>query len=164
MEIVILNALEKARANGAKEIAGFTGGVRGDELNTLEKGDIFTVPEDYKVLEQVIPNSNRKTQYIIVDVAGVAKNFYPSSLQKNLPEYNEAGEKTGARLKTHGEVCDWFKKQPTIDGAMRKLKGCTLEITDITPGLTLVYGSQTGETRETGFMTVNYAAGSKKPE
>lgn len=160
--MTVQDVIAKAVLNGAKIVDKFKGAVRTDELNTLEKNDEFVIPEDYKILEAPVGNSGRTAQYIVVDVNGTPKNFYPSSLTKNLAEVNEQCVPTGERLKTHGEVCTWFKTQVGVDQAMNKMKGCRIKITDIKPGLVKVYGS-VNETQTQNFLTVDWA-GDKRPE
>lgn len=160
--MTVKDVIAKAILNGAKIVDKFRGAVRTDELNTLEKNDEFTIPEDYQILEAPVGNSSRTAQYIVVDVNGTPKNFYPSSLTKNLAEVNEQCVPTGQRLHTHGAVCDWFKTQVGVDQAMQKMKGCRVKISDITPGLVKVYGS-VADTQTQNFLTVDWV-GEKRPE
>lgn len=161
-DMTIKQSEEKAVLNGAVVINAFKGAVRSDDLNTLEKGDKFTIPENYTILEQAVGTGGNKAQFIVVDVNGVPKNFYPSSLTKNLAIVTEDCIPTGERAKTSGAVCDWFKKQVSVDAAMKELKGCTLVISDMKPYLTKVFGS-VADTRNSNFMTVDFAEGSRKP-
>jgi len=160
--MTVQDVIAKAVLNGAKIVDKFKGAVRTDELNTLEKNDEFVIPEDYKILEAPVGNSGRTAQYIVVDVNGTPKNFYPSSLTKNLQEVDEKCVPTGQRLHTNGEVCTWFKTQVGVDQAMNKMKGCRIKISDIKPGLVKVYGS-VNETQTQNFLTVDWA-GDKRPE
>ena len=161
-KMTVQEVVKKAIANGAQKVNAFRGAVRSDDLNTLEKGDKFTIPESYDILEQKIGNSDRTAQFIVVNVGGTPKNFYPSSLTKNLAIVDDACIPTGDRAKTKGEVCDWFKQQITVDAAMQKLKGCTLYIKDITPYQVKVYGS-VADVQSSNFMTVEFD-GDKRPE
>jgi len=154
--MTVQETIEKAKLNGAVVVNAFKGAVRSDELNTLEKGDKFTIPNDYVILEQKVGNSGRSAQYIVVDVNGVPKNFYPSSLTKNRAIVDDNCIPTGERAHTNGTCCEWFKKQVSVDKAMKEMKGKTLVITDITPYQTKVWGS-VAEIENSNFMTVDFA-------
>lgn len=148
-------AEEKVLASGGKIVTSFKGAVRGDELNTLEKGDQFTIPNDFKIYEQRVGSGTNTAQFIIVEVNGVAKNFYPSSLQKNLAIVDDNAMPVGERAKTKGTACEWFKKQGSIDKAMKAMKGCTLKISDVTPYQVRRFGT-TDEVTTSNFMTVDF--------
>lgn len=163
MPTIICKSKEKAILNGAVEVSEFKGAVRSDELNTLQEGDVFTIPTGFKVLEAPVGNSGRKAQFIVVDVNGEAKRFYPSSLTKNLAIVDDNARPTGQRAKTAGAVCDWFKKQTGINQAMRAMEGCTLKITKMTPYQTRVFGSAT-ETQNSNFMTVEWEGDARPKE
>lgn len=154
-KVAVQLAEERILANGGKVVPSFKGAVRSDDLNTLEKGDQFTIPTDFKIYEQRVGNGSNVAQFIIVDVNGVAKNFYPSSLQKNLAIVDDSANSTGERAKTKGTACDWFKRQGSIDKAMKALKGHTLVITDITPYQVKRFGT-TDEVTTSNFMTVDF--------
>lgn len=160
---IIQKSEEKAILNGAVEVSEFKGAVRTDELNTLQEGDVFTIPAGFRVLEAPVGNSGRKAQFIVVDVNGEAKNFYPSSLTKNLAIVDDSARPTGKRAKTAGAVCDWFKQQTGVNQAMRAMEGCTLKIAKVTPYQTRVFGSTT-ETQNSNFMTVEWEGEARPKE
>lgn len=109
-KVAVQLAEERILANGGKVVPSFKGAVRSDDLNTLEKGDQFTIPQDFKIYEQRVGNGSNVAQFIIVDVNGVAKNFYPSSLQKNLAIVDDNANSTGERAKTKGTACDSYTR------------------------------------------------------
>lgn len=160
--MTVEQSISKALLNGAVEVSKFNGAVRTDDINTFEEGDVFTIPQDYKILESKVGQSDRKAQYIVVDVNGTPKNFYPSSLTKNLGIVDDECRPTGARAKTSGSVCEWFKTQVGVDEAMKKLKGCTLKVSKITPYQVKRFGT-VADIQTTGFMTVDFE-GTVRPQ
>ena len=152
---VLTVAQRRAEANGAVKVSKFKGGVRSDDLNTLEIGDQFTIPSSLDIYEQKVGTSGNTTQFIIVDCNGVAKNFYPSSVTKNFAIANEDATLTGVRAKTSGTFCDWFKKHGTVDEAMRGAAGHTIKVSDVKQLRRRVFGNPT-ETVLTGVMTLDF--------
>lgn len=134
--------VEKARAlaNGDKQVAGFSGGIRSLENVALELNDTFTFPTSYEVFEQKI--GDNKVQYIWVTLEnGNAKRFYPSTFTKARTVFNEDGTSTGVRKFTLGTAAEEFRKHGTVEEGMRALAGKKVKVTNIEVVSTLRYNS-----------------------
>lgn len=134
--------VEKARAlaNGDKQVAGFSGGIRSLENVALELNDTFTFPTSYEVFEQKI--GDNKVQYIWVTLEnGNAKRFYPSTFTKTRTVFNEDGTSTGVRKYTLGTAAEEFRKHGTVEEGMRALAGKKVKVTNIEVVSTLRYNS-----------------------
>lgn len=134
--------VEKARAlaNGDKQVAGFSGGIRSLENVALELNDTFTFPTTYEVFEQKI--GDNKVQYIWVTLEnGNAKRFYPSTFTKARTVFNEDGTSTGVRKYTLGTAAEEFRKHGTVEEGMRALAGKKVKVTNIEVVSTLRYNS-----------------------
>lgn len=122
--------IKRATTNGDKQVAGFTGSVRSLENLALEKGDKFTMPNDYKVYAQKL--GDNEVEYIwVVLQNGNAKKFFPSTFTKSRVRYNEDGTPTTERVHTKGTAAELYRKYVTVKEGMDALKGKTLEVTDI---------------------------------
>lgn len=136
--------MDRALARGDKKVNGFSGAIRSLDNLGLEKGDQFTIPESFDVMEQQfgqVPNIT-KTEYIFVTLAdGNVKPFYPSTLVKSRTVYNEDGTSTGERVHTKGTAADLFRAQGKVQKGMEALKGKTLKVTDMETVRTLRYGT-----------------------
>lgn len=134
--------VEKARAlaNGDKQVAGFSGGIRSLENVALELNDTFTFPTSYEVFEQKI--GDNKVQYIWVTLEnGNAKRFYPSTFTKARTVFNEDGTSTGVRKYTLGTAAEEFRKHGTVEEGMKALAGKKVKVTNIEVVSTLRYNS-----------------------
>lgn len=134
--------VEKARAlaNGDKQVAGFSGGIRSLENVALELNDTFTFPTTYEVFEQKI--GDNKVQYIWVTLEnGNAKRFYPSTFTKARTVFNEDGTSTGVRKYTLGTAAEEFRKYGTVEEGMKALAGKKVKVTNIEVVSTLRYNS-----------------------
>lgn len=134
--------VEKARAlaNGDKQVAGFSGGIRSLENVALELNDTFTFPTTYEVFEQKI--GDNKVQYIWVTLEnGNAKRFYPSTFTKARTVFNEDGTSTGVRKYTLGTAAEEFRKHGTVEEGMKALAGKKVKVTNIEVVSTLRYNS-----------------------
>jgi hypothetical protein len=119
--------LARAKAAGDKQIAGFTGAVRSLDPITVEEGDTFTFPTEYKVYEQDI--NGGKAQYIFIDVEGTAKKFYPSIFTKRRTVCNEDKSLTDQRVYTTGSAAELFRTAGSVAEGMEKLKGKKVKVT-----------------------------------
>lgn len=134
--------VEKARAiaNGDKQVAGFSGGIRSLENVALELNDTFTFPTSYEVFEQKI--GDNKVQYIWVTLEnGNAKKFYPSTFTKARTVFNEDGTSTGVRKYTLGTAAEEFRNHGTVEEGMMALAGKKVKVTNIEVISTLRYNS-----------------------
>lgn len=132
--------LERNKARGDKRVNGFSGAIRSLDNLGLEKGDKFTLPEEYEVYEQMIGDNT--VQYIMVELEdGNSKPFYPSTLYKSRTIYNEDGTSTGERVHTMGTASELFRTKGSVQEGMELLKGRTLVVSDIKTVRTLRYGT-----------------------
>lgn len=132
--------VEKARAlaNGDKQVAGFSGGIRSLENVALELNDTFTFSTPYEVFEQKI--GDNKVQYTWVTLEnGNAKRFYPSTFTKARTVFNEDGTSTGIRKYTLGTAAEEFRKHGTVEEGMMALAGKKVKVTKIEVISTLRY-------------------------
>lgn len=120
------------RSSSVKVVAGgqFTGDVMPIDLNTLGKGDEFVLPNTYEVYEQSFGSGNT-TQFILVDVNGEGKRFYPSTLWKRRMVVKDDGTPTGQWEHASGTMVDEFQKYGSVNDAMNALKGRRVRITDM---------------------------------
>ncbi len=122
--------IQKAVANGDKKVAKWEGGVRSLDLQTFEKGDTFTIPENPDIYETKV--GDRKVQYIFVEVQnGAFKKFYPSTLTKSRQPYDENLMPVGNRIHTTGTAASAFQNSGTVEEGMNKLANKKLVISDI---------------------------------
>ena len=132
--------LKRNEARGDKKVNGFTGAVRSLENLGLEKGDEFTIPQNFDVYDQKI--GDNAVQYIMVELTnGNAKPFYPSTFTKSRTSYNQDGTSTGNRVFTKGSAAELFRQHGSVQEGMEALKGKTLKVTDIEMVDTLRYGT-----------------------
>lgn len=161
-------ASEKERLNGAVVVSEFKGAVRDGNLNTLEPGDVFIIPSNFKVLEAPVNGSTRKAQFCLVDVIDVngnkiaAKRFYPGSVQKNLAEVNDLCQPTGKRFSSQGTYASWFKKQTSIQGAVKASVGKQIKLVQNDQGQVRQFG--TSDTTLTNFGTYDWVNPADEPQ
>lgn len=121
------------RKNGAVLVqGGFSKGVRSLELNTLQSGDIVTLPTgEYQVLSRQIRNSEQTFEYINVDVARGDKQtvaqLTPGLFWRSLEVADQNNVATGERKTASGEVVEAVQKyadfnQFLYDNAGKKIK------------------------------------------
>ncbi len=97
----------------------------------LEVGDEITIPVDFKVLETKI--NDNPARYVVAEVHsadGSDRNmrFFPNSLAKTAYPVDANGKRL-AKVKTTGNVAEWFSGMKTLDEAMNGLKGKTFVVT-----------------------------------
>lgn len=145
--------MKRALANGA-EIVGnkFSFAVRDVELNSFEEGDVFGIPEKFQVIRD---NYSERAEFIIVDVNGKEKRFYPSIMWKRRRVVNEDGTLTDNYIHTTGKAAEDFRKHATVQEAMEALAGKKLKITKMDPVRCLRYG--TTEITTSNIPVIEYA-------
>lgn len=149
--------IERAKAQGAEELAGFTGAVRSLDLSTLEKGDVFTLPETYEVYREKIGDNH--AEFIFVETqSGEVKKLYPSMFTKSRSLVNEDGSIISVngraqRMSSSGSACDEFRKHATVQDAMNALATKTIEVSDVKTGRVLRFGSS--QPTNTQFLVLN---------
>jgi hypothetical protein len=114
--------------NGGHAKNSFTGKIRG-EINLFAPGDEFTVPTDFKVLDEPIRNARPGTknpEFILVNVtnngidAGV-KRLYPSMFTKSVATYDPATGTRNGVLRATGEIADKFRTYTDVNKAFTEL-------------------------------------------
>ncbi len=126
--------------NGGHTKNGFTGKIRG-EVNLFEPGDEFTVPTDYKVLDEPIRNARPGTknpEFIFVSVTNNGndmglKRLYPSMFTKSVASYDPATGTRNGVLRATGEIADKFRQYADVSKAF----------TDLCVGKKIKYKSET---------------------
>ena len=121
--------MARAKANGDRPVAGFTGGQRSLDNVALEVGDKFTLPEKYTVYETMI--GENKAEYIWIEVNGMAKKFFPSTFTKSRRVYNEDMTPTETRVHTNGTAAELYRQFGTVKEGMEALAGKTVVVSDI---------------------------------
>lgn len=126
--------------NGAVEVGTkFTQEMRQVDINNFREGDTFTIPENYTVYKQVV--NGYDAFYILVDVQGTEKRFYPSVFWKNVEVVGEDKVPTGKYVHTTGQVAEDFRKYPTVEEGMSALKGRTIKYAKMNPVRTFRFGT-----------------------
>ena len=154
-------------------IAGMPGAVKSDAfsekairgaVNTFERGDVFTLPKDFtgKVLALPITGSDNKPEFLMVEVTAVngdksVKRLYPSTFAKSLAVVDaETGKRVGS-AKAEGQPClDYTSKLNQAEG-MDLLKGKTIKVAEVRNEYVHVFNGKPEETRQTSFLTFEYA-------
>lgn len=101
----------------------------------LEVGDEITIPTDYKVIAVKVGEGTYPcTIAEVKSLDGSERNmrFFPNSLAKNITPIDDQGKRM-AKVKTTGEVAQWYQAQETVDKAMDGLKGKTIVVKAATP-------------------------------
>ena len=152
---------QRSLANGGSVLAGgFTGAVRSDEVVTLEKGDKFTIPTDFKALDEPIAGSNRKAQFTIVNVqkangTTMPAKVFPSYFSKSRMTYNAATKQQEKVMKAKGTAVDEYRKHAKVQDAMKAVAGREIIVTNVERGTVL--NRVQGEYTETPFLELNFA-------
>lgn len=118
-------ATENARdlKNGAVEKNKFTGGIRSLELNSLQHGDVVSIPQPgYKVLERKIRRNDPKSptyEYVNVDVdrngTKTVAALTPSLFWRVYLEADAEGNPTGQTITVKGDVVDTVQGFTDVD-------------------------------------------------
>lgn len=116
---------------------------RGLELNYLEVGDEFIIPENFEIYEQNI--GGYIVDYINIELTdGRKKVFYPSVFAKQRSVYNEDGTlvQPVQRVATKGSAADLSCSLGyDIARTMDKLRGRKLKVTNVEHIRTLRLGT-----------------------
>lgn len=129
------NRADLANAN-VKEVAGFSKAFRTSELNNLQSGESFTIPEDYTVKQRVIGgNTENPMEYInVLTNTGRTVEFSPRSMTRIAFPVDENGKniRENDRMKVvrSGGNLVPFIAGKEIDSTMKALKGCTIQYTE----------------------------------
>lgn len=179
MTILEANKAAEAQA-GIQKVTAFSKSYRGD-LESLEKGESFTIPNDYTIFRQLMMRNgevvkDRSGNDVYAEFINVetSKNrtvrFYPSSLGKTAfcvdAETGKDLKGSGRIVRTKGAVAE-FVRGKDIDSAMTSMKGCTILLKDVDVCNVRTFGVSNEEATKDDVTTSNVGTwefkGSKKP-
>lgn len=133
---------EKIRPQKAepKRVAEFNSKTRSHEFSGIEKGDQFTIPQDFEIWEEDL--NGTKLQYInVTTTTGASKHFYPVVFIKSRTVYTEDLLSTGKRVYTDGTAAEFVRTFNTLQEGMEALRGKTLKVTEMRTVRTLRYNT-----------------------
>lgn len=152
---------KRAMAQGTIGGSSFKGARRSGGDSILSLGDEWTFPATYEVCTNTNLGSDG-VEYIFIETApGVEKQFYPSTLDKNVEVYTPAKNTnsfptpTGKRVGTKGNVIDFLKEFVTIDEMMQALRNRRVKITNVETVATSNYNDPR-RTRNTQIYTIDF--------
>ena len=158
-------AQDLVKAGLATRAAGnkFGKRVRNVDQDPMDIGDVFTIPNDYEVLEQFI-NGGDPVPFILVPIknknTGVERNFrfFPNMLAKAI--YPIVNGRRDGKVKTVGSAALEYQKfadqgDEGMDNAVKALVGRPIEITAKTQYTVQEYGT-TNEV-PTNIFTYDFA-------
>ena len=158
-------AQDLVKAGLATRAAGnkFGKRVRNVDQDPMDIGDVFTIPNDYEVLEQSI-NGGDPVHFILVPIknknTGVERNFrfFPNMLAKAI--YPIVNGRRDGKVKTVGSAALEYQKfadqgDEGMDNAVKALVGRPIEITAKTQYTVQEYGT-TNEV-PTNIFTYDFA-------
>lgn len=129
------NRADLANAN-VKEVAGFSKAFRTSELNNLQSGESFVIPENYTVKQRAIGgNTENPMEYInVLTNTGRTVEFSPRSMTRVAFPVDESGKniRENGRMKvvrSTGNLIPFIQGKE-IDSTMKALKGCTIQYTE----------------------------------
>lgn len=129
------NKADLAQSN-VKTVNGFTKAFRSSELNNLQNGESFVVPEDYTVKQRTIgANTENPMEYInVVTNTGRVAEFSPRSMTRTAFPVDESGKnvRENGRMKvvrSGGNLIPYIQGKE-INSTMQALKGCTIQYTE----------------------------------
>ena len=139
MTILEANAACKANSARIMEVGKFSKAFRQTELENIQAGESFVVPDDYVVFAQKMgkdSDGNTITAEFINIITNTGRNarFYPSSMVKVLFAVDENGKniKGTDRIKRTSGTLAKYCAGKLMDNVMTALKGCTIECTKLT--------------------------------
>ncbi len=133
-------ALPPRPKNETRRVSEFTNKSGRIEFFGLEKGDQFTVPQEFEIWEEVL--NGTRLQYIEITLTtGVVKHLYPNVFIKCRTVYAEDGTTTGERASSNGTAVNLFRSCKTVQEGMDALRGKTLKVTDMRIVRTLRFGT-----------------------
>lgn len=127
----------------------------------LEKGDIITIPTDYKVLLVKFSDDTDAPAYPCIycevrSLDGSERNFrfFPNSLCKSITPIVDG--KRQARVKTRGTATDLYRGVLTVDEGLALLKGKSIRVSDA--AVHTIKDYSTKELRDTHIYTYDLVA------
>lgn len=153
MTINEANAACAAQSSLYTEVTAFSKAFRETNLNNINEGEQFEIPQDYKIYQQRMmrngePVVDREGNQVTAEFINVATNtgrtvrFYPSSLSKIAFAVDENGKDlvgAGRVVPTAGALAE-FVRGKAINDVMQSLKGCTVKCEKLTPVNTRTFG------------------------
>lgn len=104
-----------------------------DSINdVLEVGDIVTIPQDYTVLAVTIGDKQYPCIMATVESPDGSERplrFFPNSLAKTFVPRDAEGKRM-PKVKTTGNVAEWYSTQKTVKEAVEAMKGQSFKVTD----------------------------------
>ena len=104
-----------------------------DSINdALEVGDIVIIPQDYTVLAVTINDKQYPCIMTTVkspDGSERPLRFFPNSLAKTIVPRDNEGKRM-PKVKTTGNVAEWYSTQKTVKEAVEAMKGQAFKVTD----------------------------------
>lgn len=155
--------IERIKANGGQVVGGFTGAVPPEDIFTLEEGDTFTIPEDFKVCEDARrEGAQRAAQFTLVEAT--AKNgeeklvrIYPAFFSKNRAVVDQySGVATGVREKSDGEAVEEYRKYATVQEAMEGISKRAIVVSEKRTAWVENRYSTDGKPSQTPFFTLDF--------
>lgn len=127
---------ERDVMNGAVEKKQFTGAIRSLELNSLQHGDVVSIPQPgYTVLERRVRRNDPKSptyEYVNVDVdrngTKTVAALTPSLFWRVYLEADAEGHPTGQTITVKGDVVDDVQNFTNIDAFFAKNAGRQFKI------------------------------------
>lgn len=119
---------------------GFTSTIRNNDVEGFNVGDAFVLPASFegrvcrRVMGKDEQGNDRIAEFIVVNVNGQPKQFYPSSLTKTAfqVDHSKNDGVTIARIKAGGNVAAAFKKAGTsVQEGMNLLAGRMIKVTNV---------------------------------
>lgn len=148
MEPAFKLIVERAEANATNQgdtdaEGGFTGNTRALGSSTLEEGDVFVIPANFKVKNSGrLSGTNGPVQYTFVNVLGndgkvtAVKQLFPSAFQSTIRWYtrDEDGlvRSVGKSETSSGKPAEDFTSYKTVQEAMTALANRKIRVTKIT--------------------------------
>lgn len=135
-----MNNLEReycrAAAQGIRKVPEFSGVITGAPLG-FEVGDVFTVPTEFTVLEEMI--CEVRNQFIFVETQnGEVRRFYPSQLSRRVRAYDKEGNPSNLVI-ADGTASQLYKMHGSVREGMEALKGKTIRVSKVTKVFTVLW-------------------------
>jgi hypothetical protein len=124
--------------------------VRNVDQDPMDKGDVFVIPADYKVVEAPLVTGGEPQKFILIPITnektGVTRNFrfFPNMLAKVV--YPIVNGKREGKIKTSGTAAKAYQKfadqgDEGMDNAVQALVGKKILVSEKQSYLTTEYGT-----------------------
>jgi hypothetical protein len=152
---LVADRLVKQGATKKAQLENGGGAVRSLELNNVRKGDIVTIPSDWRdnIYESPIRGSEASAEYILLNVkrgtGEAVVQFYPSSFFKVRNEVRtintngvKSYELTGKQKPSSGTVVDFVQNYSDLNEAIDALVDKPFKVKDLVAFQTFRYGTE----------------------